>query len=1094
MGVTFFTGRRHLLPERLLKEIQKALSGNDSKNVIVLVPQQLTLETEMLTLDGLGLSGSFRLSVLSPKHLASLIFDEAGRPSRVVVDERGRAILMGKTLRKLNKTLKWYAGAKDKRGFEMRIVDEISRFKQAGVTPDALFRLSDEAEDSAFKWKIRDLALLYEAYENEIAGAFQDGEDEINEAISRMTDCASIRSAYVFAFGFDLTTPLWNRFFTAIAGCAVKTGMFLPLENDGLAADFTLFEPLQASYERIAASLKEAGVPFERVYIKEDAPPLGAHRHFARQVFSTPNIAFEGKNTSFQAALLLNPMEEARFAAALVRRLVRKNDWRYSDIVVLCEDPSGYADCLQSAFYAYDVPLFIQESRTADRHPLPRFLIESMRLASGMECDLASLLTTGYADITDDETEAILSYASVNALTARSILKPFRRGTPEELQQMEEIRLKIAMPIQKLDQALSHADTLMEQLAGVYLYLSELQCARKGEISRQRLIEMNCRALAAEDAQVWNRVMGMLDQMNELLGEKKVSKSLLTDLIERALANADIKPLPQSADAVNAISPARMGFGSVKAVILIGCVASGGMGEESLLQENESKAVADALKVYLGPNSLGKTRTERMYLKDALSMASEYICVTYTMSGTDGSVQAPGALIGEVNKIFPGMRVRGGLGEDESILNMKYAAPRAAEMNAAVELSEGRLSESGKAALASLGKSGTGAIERLRRAVLHRTGSETLGEALSNKVYGRIDKVSVTRLEAFAGCPFKHFVKYALKPQEEIKAGINARDEGGFLHEAVCAFLAESKTDLSALTQEEAARRMNRISDNILEGAIRDAGIGTNVERAHVKKLRRCASRAAKTLTEQLKGSGFQPMELEMEFGDMGPVLRLNSAASSRIGGRIDRVDMYTDGEERYLRIVDYKRGKKKLDASEMYFGLQLQLVLYLASALKKYGGKSAGAFYFRVEDPVIATDSRDEDEIEKMRLDRMRMDGILPKDTDLIRLMAEEPEKVFKLKFLKSGEPDSRTVTASDEEFRLLMKHALGVASRLTREIEAGKTEIAPAVSEASDACRYCDYKGICMLDPGIPGAGANKLKKMSMNELYEKIEGGQS
>ncbi|MDO4750375.1 MAG: PD-(D/E)XK nuclease family protein, partial [Eubacteriales bacterium] len=159
------------------------------------------------------------------------------------------------------------------------------------------------------------------------------------------------------------------------------------------------------------------------------------------------------------------------------------------------------------------------------------------------------------------------------------------------------------------------------------------------------------------------------------------------------------------------------------------------------------------------------------------------------------------------------------------------------------------------------------------------------------------------------------------------------------------------------------------------------------------------------------------------------------------------------------------------------------------ASALKKYGGKSAGAFYFRVDDPIIATDSRDEDEIEKMRLDRMRMEGILPSDPDLIRLMADEPERVFKIRFLKDGTPDSKATTATDEEFSLIMEHAMMVASHIAVDIEKGETKIEPARSDKTDACAYCEYKGICMLDKYIPGAKAKRIKKLSFREMCERI-----
>ncbi|MBR3927879.1 MAG: PD-(D/E)XK nuclease family protein [Clostridia bacterium] len=1089
MSVTFFTGRKALLRPRLLKEVEKALLCGDDKNVVILVPEQLTLETEMLTLEGLSLSGSFRLSVLSPKRFAGLIFDEAGRDQRVLVDERGRAMLMGKTLRNLNKKLKWYQGAKEKRGFEMRIVDQISRLKQAGVTPDALLTLSEEKEDSAIKWKLYDVARLYQKYEEEIADRFQDGEDEINEAIKRMENAPSVKNARIFAFGFDLTTPNFNKLFACAASVCIEAGVFLPLENDGMAQDFTLYKPLQASYERMLASLREKSVSYKREYLSEENPAGGAHKHFAREAYSAFVTPFEGKNTSFQMALLLNPLEEARFAAALIRRLVSKNHWRYSDIQVIVNDASAYSDALESAFEAYEVPIFLPESRPADRHPLPRFLMETLKILSGADGDLSSLITTGYTDLTDEEAEALLSYARLFGLNARSLLKPIKRAPEGQLEQIEEIRRKIADPILKLDSALSHADTLTEQLASVFLYLSELNCARKGEIQRQRLTELGERLLAAEDAQVWNRVVGTLDQMNELLGEKKLSKAMFTDLLARAFLNAEIKPLPQSQDAVNALSAARMGFKPVKALIVIGQTAGGAVSEEGLFDENETGELSQKLDVFLGPDALSKVRTERMYMKDALSLAEEYICITYPMSGIDGASLAPGVLVSEAMRIFPNLRVRGGVTDDEAILAMRYAAPQAAEQTAAVELSAGSLSESGKAALASASKIGGSAIDRIRRALTHKTESENIGRALSRQVYGALDKVSVTRLEAYAGCPFKHFVKYALRPEREEPFGLNAKDEGSFLHEAVCSFLSESRVDLNDISQQEAARRMNKISDNIIESALKDAMDDTSVAKASAKKLRRVAARAAKTLVEQLRNGAFAPMELEMEFGETGPVLRLNDQAKSRIAGRIDRVDAMKVENESYLRVIDYKRGSKKPDAGEMYYGLQLQLILYLASALKKYGGKSAGAFYFRVDDPIIQTDSLDEDEIEKMRLDRMRMEGILPSDPDLIRLMADEPEHVFKIRFLKDGTPDSRALTATDEEFALLMEHAMMVASHIASDIETGETRIEPAQSERTDACAYCEYKGVCMLDKYIPGSGAKKIKKLTFREMCERI-----
>ncbi len=1092
MGVKFYTGRRPLLRPKLLEKVQSALAASSDGAVIIMVPQQYTLETELLTLHGLNLEGSFRLSVLSPARVCQLVFDEAGRPERITIDERGRAMIMGRILREQNKKLKWYQGAKDRRGFEMRLVEEITLLKQAGVLAEKLMELSDNAADSQKKWKLHDVSILYQAYEKAISDQFQDGEDEINEAIVRLGGSETIRNAHLFAFGFDLTTPILNKFLMSLSRVSIETCVFLPLENDGNARDFTLFQPLQASYERLLKELRENGISFEREYLTDEALSKSACAHFAREVFSSPAVPFEGKNTSFQVVKLNNPLEEARFAAALARRLVRKNGWRYSDIIVVCNQLSAYMDSLEYAFDAYEVPLFAAESRATDRHPLPRFLLESLRIASGSQGDLASLVTTGYADIDEDEADQLLSYAARYGLNARSVLKPVKRADPDTVEKIENIRKRLADPIARLDQALSRADTLSEQLAAVYLYISELNCARKGELARESLITLNQRALAAEDAQVWNRVMGTFDQMHELMGEKKLSKALFTDLIARAFSASEIKPLPQSADAVTATTCARIGAAPIKAMIVIGNAGSSSAKEDGLFSDTETGDMAKALNVFLGPDALSKTRTDRMYMKNALALSEAYTCITYSMSADDGSSIAPNALITEIKRIFPTLSERGGVNADESIEAMRYESVKAAEESACVELSEGDLSRSGRRALSSIGKMGGEGLNRIKRALGFKTESETIGKPLAQRVYGPLSKVSITRLEAYARCPFAHFVKYALRPETEEAFGLNARDEGGFFHEAVRTFLIENRDGLASLSQEEAARRMNRISDELLSGAMRDVMDDTGVERAVAKKLRRTASRAARMLTEQLRTGEFKPIELEMEFGDDGASLKLYTGANTRLAGRIDRIDMMDDGEERFLRIIDYKRGRQKLDAAEMYHGLQLQLILYLAAAIRKYGAKSAGAFYFRVEDPVISTESYDPEKIERERSDAMRMEGILLDDAELIKKMADEPERVFKMRFLRTGDIDSRTNKATDIQFEMLMNRALDRAANFVREIQDGITKIEPVKSDKTDACRYCEYRGACMLDKRIPGGKVRRVGKMTFDEVYEKLSEG--
>ena len=87
---------------------------------------------------------------------------------------------------------------------------------------------------------------------------------------------------------------------------------------------------------------------------------------------------------------------------------------------------------------------------------------------------------------------------------------------------------------------------------------------------------------------------------------------------------------------------------------------------------------------YVGSDDAELSRMRRFYLKSAVEMASDYVCVTCPLSGIDGGAQRPGALIGLIRGIFPALSARGGVAGDDSLQRMIRAAPRAAAGSGAI--------------------------------------------------------------------------------------------------------------------------------------------------------------------------------------------------------------------------------------------------------------------------------------------------------------------------------------------------------------------------------------------------------------------------
>ena len=210
MSIRYLTGRAAALKPRLYEELRAALNEGGDEPLIVLVPEQYTLESEREIVTALSLEGSFRLQVMSPARLYSRVFAEAGKPAETRVDERGRVMLMHAALKGLTRELNWYRGAQHRAGFAERAAGQIAELKQAGYTPDRLSALSESLPGGPLRAKLGDLARIWTAYEEALRGRYMDGEDELERALSRLDNAPFLRDARIWANGFELVSPRWR--------------------------------------------------------------------------------------------------------------------------------------------------------------------------------------------------------------------------------------------------------------------------------------------------------------------------------------------------------------------------------------------------------------------------------------------------------------------------------------------------------------------------------------------------------------------------------------------------------------------------------------------------------------------------------------------------------------------------------------------------------------------------------------------------------------------------------------------------------------------------------------------------------------------
>ena len=1099
-----YTGRSHLLEPAMIQALRASLwDGADTR--IVVVPKQLTLQTERLLLRALELRGSFQLQVLSPERLCGRIFEAAGQPEGVRVDERGRVMLVRAAIHSVDGRLSLYRGAAGRRGFADRCARQLELIRQAGLSPERLLACADEAE-GMLAMKLTDLAIILEAYEALIEDRFQDGESEFRFAAEEASAADFLRGADVFFYGFDLTPPTLHQLMAAVGAVCGQTGVFMPLENDENARDFDAFLPMRACLDRLWLAAKRAGCPVERVNVETlpgvEAPPQRPElAHLSRELFAFPARPWERAPGRVQLAVLRNPMEESLFAAALCRRLAMSRGWRWSDMLILCRDVEGYQQCLREAFRAYGVPLFLSSSRAASRHPLSECLISALRMLEGnprME-DALSLARCGCMPLDADEADRLANHCEKYGLRPLSLLRPLKRGLEAELQEIEPIRERFARPVLRLRDRVRRADSLRAQLEALFTFLEEIEAADRLQRHLNALIEADLRQQAGEESQAWNRIIGALDQMAGLMGEAPLPVTELRQTLAESLEAAVIKPLPQSDDAVYAQTTDRIVPRGVKALLIIGEADRPGAEQDGLLNAPQLQAFSRIAHAYLGSDDAELSRMRRFYLKSAVGMAGEYLCVTSPMSGLDGAAQRPGMLIDLVRGVFPALSSRGGAREDEAIQWMLRASPQAAVTRAAQAFSRREpLPACDAAALAGVrllsgdDPSLARALERVRQA-LNRSGSAArLNPETARRLYGGVRRQSVTRLESFARCPFAYFTQYGLRPLRVEPYRLDPKDEGSFFHEAVNEFLRASRADLKTLDDDGAGRRMDAISEAMLDRLAGEGPLGDSaVSLAEKRRLKATARACAVALAGQMRGSRFEPSGLEVDFGrEDGPArLVVDSATGSCVlEGRIDRLDDWREGG--YLRVIDFKRGGKALELDAVYHGLSLQLPVYLAAATRRTGLQSAGVYYFPLDEGILPMETTDPNAVEAERRRRFRMLGLSIDDVSLLEAQSPNFTDVISVSVKEDGTLRKDSAVTDAAGFRLLMERALSRAGEHLDRIRRGFADAAPACHRQSNPCEYCDARAICLRDEGLDGGTERLFETLRASEALKRLK----
>ena len=1095
MKVRIIGGRAGKLLPHILPQIDTARKAGT--RVILLVPEQYTLQAEREIITGLNLPGLLDIEVLSPRRLTRRIREYGGHAALAPLDASGRSMAIAQALTATQEELSYYKRVALTPNLPDKMSVLMADMQRAGLTPEALAAHAEGLKPGALKAKEGDVAKVWEAYLQVIDGRFADETMQQQDVRKRLIPSQVMDKAAVFVYGFDvLPGPMIELLCESAKVCDSLTVTMTMDAAD--APDGRIFLTQRSSAAQLMKRLQGEKIDASWEYLNIRQDPSTALNYLEKNLFNRQAKPYDGPAEGIAAHAAATPYAEAAYIAAQLKRW-HENGMPWQHMAVAMADANAMSGILATTLAAAGVPHYIARKDSAVRHGLIRLLLGALRSATGGYAtrDVLHMMKSGFSPLTMEEAHLLENYALQNGIDHGRWRKPFTRGDMAEA--AESLRVKLITPVEALHDRLKEAKSAAQSVEAVFRLLEDVHAYQTLLSREEALLSCNMGAEAATNRQVWQMVMDLLDQLHALLGDKRAAMKDIARFVTSGLTGASIASLPPQPEAVMIGEAGHLLTGRIDALVVCG-MQDGAMGssQDSLLTEVERRALSEGHE-----RPIGLTRQETAALRQSdfyrtVALPRENLLITFAQGGQDGTALRPASLVDDLLTLFPSLSVTGGVaadGSDALPLSPQMAldglAPR---LRALADGLVDALEPAWENALKWLWQSENW-HERTRQvlnAAVAGRPQTTLPLKITRSVFTQ-DTVSISRLEKFASCPYQHFVDYGLKPVERETWAFEADDAGEFYHAALQGFAhaALEHPNWPDLPEEDIDALMDQVLAP-LTAPWQDGPLGdTPAMKLQGEKLVRTVKRAAWLFTRQAKASHFRTVGEEVPFGTEGGlppvVLTLKDGRRIALRGKIDRIDRWDGDEGMYLRVIDYKSAKKEIDPTRLYHGLQLQLMLYLQAAAQGMHGNAAGAFYFRVNDPLV--DAEDVKSAAEAAIAKtLQLKGVVLSDVKVVEAMDMEGDALGKI-FNKNGTVAAAANAYTSEEMQILLNHTQQKAADLADGIREGDISVSPAEMKGWNACQWCSYAPVCGFDPASPHCTKRVLPSLTRQELLDRM-----
>ena len=1149
MGVNLILGRAGSGKTQFcLDEIKTELKKDPfGKPLIFLVPEQATFQLEKEIIDNFGFEAVSRAQVISFRRLAWHVFQETGGIVRPHISDMGKQMLIRKIVLKREAQLKVFPKVVNKINFYYEAARSIAECKLYSITPEDLqesFQEFEEHQDTRqLGHKLHDLSMIYGDLEEFLKDRYTDPDDYLSLLSEKLTTSKAVIGARVWIDGFSGFTPKEHQVLKSIMLTAEEVNIALCMPSEAAEdklSEIDVFYPVWETYQKMKQLADQVARPINRL-IRLDKDKLPRFKddflgHIENQYPSWPGQQKKGKPESIALVSASNRRTEVESVARKLVSLARMKDYRWRDMSVMCRSLDPYIELMKTVFSDYGIPVFMDQKQGITHHPLVELIRSGLEIISThFRYDAVfQYLKTDLVPVNRGEVDWLENYCLANGIkgyawTAERDWRfidniDFENKEHANFEQRQAkadaLRRRVVATLEPLLPLLE-----MEKCSAIEISRAVWQLLTKFEVNKQlkswqEQDEQQGRLVKAQEhAQVWDKVVELLDQIVEVLGEEKVSLREFIKILEAGLEELKVGLVPPGLDQVIVGNIERSRNPNIKALFFLGL-------NEGIfpMYKAENQVFSDEERDYLqekgwemAPTSKQKLFQEQYLIYISLTRSSEYLWLSYPAADDEGRALKASGIIVRLKELLPDLDVKY-LAQyperDEEIWDYLENSDNLLGLLIA-KLRKAKDGDSIGSIWSSVHKYFKGAdnyqekLHYLLKAFDFTISEQKLSEQIINQIYSNPIRTSVSQMEQFSRCPFSHFSRYVLKLKERREFTLDVLNLGKVYHQVLSEFVSllnKKGLDWGELDEPLKVQIMEEVMVEV-EELLSTSSLAQSAQvQFQLKQVKETLSHALDILTEHAKRGSFSPLWVEIPFDEGSQLAPLEISLSRDwqllIRGRIDRVDTASDGDKTYLRVIDYKSSRMGLNWWQVYHGLQLQLLTYLwagvNSAPKLLGTEinAAGAFYFPVIRPLVESNGPiNFEQINNALRKESKMQGILLGEGPVVELMGAP----------KSGYSDLLPVyvkkdgtLGKDSQNRLLTKEQMDLALQFTKEkikqigeeIISGNIDVSPYRFQKQSPCGYCEYKPVCQFDVTLDGSKYKFLEEVSNFHLWDRMK----